>query len=301
MPINAGYEYFDAEKRYLAAQTTEEKISTLRELIKAAPKHKGSENLLSELKTRLRKLLEKKEKAAATGKGKKGIRKEGFQVVLVGLPNSGKSSVLARLTNATPVISNTPFSTYEPGLGTMHYEGVSAQIVDLPAVGSKNFDVGLVHTADCVLVIVSTLFELTQLEPVLASAHGARILVVTKVDLLDETSLRKLDAQLKSKRFDYVLFSSTTSEGVRLLKEKIFGHMHVIRVYMKEPGKPASPQPMVLAEGSTVFKVAEAIYKGYSRQIKETRLTGPSGKFSNQRVGLDHVLKDKDTLEFHTR
>ena len=53
MPINAGYEYFNAEKRYLDAQTLDEKITALEEMIKVAPKHKGSENLLAELKTRL--------------------------------------------------------------------------------------------------------------------------------------------------------------------------------------------------------------------------------------------------------
>ncbi len=59
MPINAGYEYFNAEKKYLEAQTLEEKIERLKELIKTAPKHKSSENLLSELKTRLKKFTEK--------------------------------------------------------------------------------------------------------------------------------------------------------------------------------------------------------------------------------------------------
>ena len=74
MPINAGHEYFEAEKKYLAAQTLEEKIAALRELIKTAPKHKSSENLLAELKTRLKKFIEKSEKSASVGKGKKGIR-----------------------------------------------------------------------------------------------------------------------------------------------------------------------------------------------------------------------------------
>ena len=77
--------------------------------------------------------------------------------------------------------------------------------------------------------------------------------------------------------------------------------MNVIRVYMKEPGKPISSQPMVLPKGSSVRKVAESIYKGFSKQITETKLTGPSGKFSNQKVGLEHILKDKDVLEFKTR
>ena len=42
MPINASYEYYAAEKKYLAAQTLDEKISTLQDLISASPTHKGS-------------------------------------------------------------------------------------------------------------------------------------------------------------------------------------------------------------------------------------------------------------------
>ena len=77
MPINAGYEYINAEKEYLNAKTLSDRIRCLEDMIRAAPRHKGSENLLSELKTRLKKFLEKSEKNASVGKGKKGIRKEG--------------------------------------------------------------------------------------------------------------------------------------------------------------------------------------------------------------------------------
>ena len=301
MPINAGYEYFNAEKKYLAAQTLEEKISSLKEMIKAAPKHKGTENLLAELKTRLKKFTEKSEKNASVGKGKKGIRKEGFQVIIVGLVNSGKSSILAKLTNASPVISTSPFTTKEPKIGAMWYEGVTAQIVDLPAINSKNFDFSLLHTADCILIAIEKLEDYAQIEKFLGKSSGAKILVFNKIDLLDTDSLRKLEARLRSKRLDFVMVSTLNGSGFNELKKKIFEHMHVIRIYTKEPGKPVSSQPMVLPEKSTIKEVAESIYKGFSKQITETRLTGPSGKFANQKVGLEHVLKDKDVLEFRTR
>ncbi|PIZ80854.1 hypothetical protein COY00_00380 [Candidatus Pacearchaeota archaeon CG_4_10_14_0_2_um_filter_35_33] len=77
--------------------------------------------------------------------------------------------------------------------------------------------------------------------------------------------------------------------------------MDVIRVYTKEPGKTSTKLPIVMESGATVKDVAEKILKGFSRQIKEIRLTGPSGKFANQKVGLSHKLKDKDIVEFHTR
>ena len=267
MPINAGYEYFNAEKKYLAAQTLEEKISCLRELIRAAPKHKSSENLLSELKTRLKKFLEKSEKNASVGKGKKGIRKEGFQVILVGLTNSGKSSILAKLTNASPITSSSPFTTKGPNIGALNYEGVYAQIVDLPPVLSKEFDNSLLHTANFVLVILEKVEDISSFESVLDRSLGKRLLVINKTDLLDNYSLRKLESNLKSKRLDFVLVSALTGEGIVKIKQKIFEAMNIIRIFTKEPGKIPSAQPIVLPAESTVFDAAETIYKGFSIKI----------------------------------
>ena len=301
MPINAGYEYFNAEKKYLAAQTLEDKIAALRELIKAAPKHKSSENLLAELKTRLKKFLEKSEKSASVGKGKKGIRKEGFQVILVGLPNSGKSMLLSRLTNATPIISSSPYTTVECNIGTMHYQGVYAQVVDLPAVLGKDFDMSILHTADLVITILEKMEDLNAFEKTLEHCKGKRLIVMNKTDLLDSEELRKLEARLKTKKADFVLISALKNTGIDNLKQKIFSFMDVIRVYTKEPGKPTSNIPIVLSTKRTVKDAAESIYKGFSKIIVETKLTGPSGKFANQKVGLNHVLKDRDVLEFKTR
>lgn len=300
MPINAGYEYFDAEKRYLQAQTLDEKIVALEEMIKVAPKHKGSENLLAELKTRLKKFKEKSEKARKSGGGKKGIKKEGYQVVLVGLTNSGKSALLAAITNAHPAISSTPYTTIEPILGTMDYEGVKAQVVDQPSIGNGAFDIGLVNNANCLLLVVERLDDLNEIEKYLGRATGRKIVVVNKVDLLSPHDYRKLEERCKSKRLSYVFVSTLSGQGLFDLKRKIFEGMGVIRVYMKEPGKIASSFPAVLSVGSSVRDVAEGIFHGFSRTVKETRVTGPSAKFSNQKVGLSHILKDKDIVEFHT-
>lgn len=301
MPINAGYEYFNAEKVYNDAKTPEEKIIALEELIRKAPKHKSSENLLAELKTRLKKLREKSERMRKMGGGsKRGVKKEGYQVVLLGLPNSGKSALLARLTNARPEISPHPYTTLEPILGTMDYEGVRAQIVDQASIGNGAFDVGLLNNADCVLEVVEKLEDLPELEKFLNRSVARRIIVINKIDSMSDNELRRLNDRCKSKKLDYVLVSALSGQGLEELKKKIFGGMGVIRVYMKEPGKPASNIPAVLPSGSSLKDVAESIFHGFAKKVKETRVTGPSAKFANQKVGLAHVLKDRDIVEFHT-
>ena len=298
---NQGPEYFSAEKRYLSSGEIEEKIYWLQEMMRNFKKHKGSEKMLAELKKRLIKLKEKQEKNKKTGKGKKGIRKEGYQVILIGKTNSGKSSLLGALTNAHPKISENKFSTKAPEIGAMDYQGVKSQIVDLPSIGNKEFDYGIVNTADCLLLVVEKLDDLKDVNSEVGKAGGDKIIVVNKIDRLNDSEKRKLNENCKSKRLkDFVLVSAKAKVGLDGLKKKIFEKMGVIRVFTKEPGKAKTNDPVVLDKGANVRELAEKIYKGFSRQIKETKLTGPSGKFANQKVGLNHKLADMDVVEFKT-
>lgn len=302
MTTNVSYEYTNAEKRYLQAKTIEEKIEALKEMISAAPSHKGGENLRAELKARLKKFTEKQKKAKSTGKTtRKAIKKEGYQCVLVGLTNSGKSLLLSKLTNAKPKVGPYPFTTKEPEIGTMFYQGAKAQIVDLPSIGSEFFDIGIINTADCIILVARNIQEIEKINPLLAKSTGKRIITINKSDLLNDEELRKLNEKIKSKRMDALTISAETGNGIEQLKEKIFASMDSIRIYTKEPGKQASEEPIVLLKNSTVKDVAESILKGFSQKVKESRVTGPSSKFPNQRVGLGHILKDKDIVEFRTR
>lgn len=302
MSTNQGPEYFIAEKKFIDAKTDEEKIIWLEEMIRNFKKHKGSETMLSALKRRLSKLEEGIEKKKKVGKSsKKGIKKEGFQVVLLGLPNSGKSSLLTKLTNARPKISANMFSTTEPEIGALYHKGMKAQIVDLPAIGSPNYDSSIVHTANLVLIIIQSLSDIEKIQSSIARATGKKIFVLSKSDLLLEDQIRKLQETLRSKKIPGVIISSLTGFGIEELKDKIMSNTGMIRVYTKEPGKEKAPNPIMLLPNSTVEDVAEEIRNGFSKQVKEARITGPSSKFPNQKVGLSHKLKDLDIVEFHTR
>jgi ribosome-interacting GTPase 1 len=165
LPINLDHEAMVAEQKYLEAETLPDKIRTLQEYISKIPKHKGTEKLLSILKTKLARL---KEEAETQRKIKKGsgkiinIKKEGAgQVVLVGLTNSGKSSILNYITGANVKIGDYPFTTQEPQVGVLNYEGVPIQIVEAPALfdnatisnsGPPIFSV--IRNADALMIIL---------------------------------------------------------------------------------------------------------------------------------------------------
>ncbi|MDP3026562.1 MAG: GTPase [Nanoarchaeota archaeon] len=305
MPINANYEYADAEEKYLQAQTDEERILALEEMLRVMPKHKGSENLKANLSTRYKKLKEKieKDKKSKKGKGKHGIKKEDLQAVLVGLTNSGKSSILKAITNAQPRIASYGFTTTQPEIGTLNYANCHIQVIDLPPLASENFDKGIANNADTLLIIVEKIHEIqTVLEQVTSNKHAKKIIVFNKIDLYDENVKRKIRETLKSKKYNFCMVSTVTDEGIEDLKEKIFKSFNIIRVYTKHPGKKEKLDniPVILLPNSTLEEVAEKILHGYSKKVKYAKITGPSCKFPNQKIGLKHVVRDKDVVEFVT-
>ena len=95
MPINAHPDYLEAEKEYHEASSDEEKLLALEKMMRYMPTHKGAESLRKNIRTRYKKLKQEVRKSKRTGKTKKGIKKEEMQAVLIGLTNSGKSSVSA--------------------------------------------------------------------------------------------------------------------------------------------------------------------------------------------------------------
>jgi len=222
------------------------------ELIKAVAD--GGENLRKQLKTRLKKFLEKKEKGKKSGKSTKvGIKKEDMQAAIIGFTNSGKSYLLNNLTNAHPKIAHTQFTTTKPIIGMMSHNGVSIQLIENPAFESEYYDKGLANTADSLLIVVENLEQIKEIEKNLTKAHGKKIIVLNKIDQLSGTEKRKISATLASKKYNFVLISNLTNEGYDELKDKIFGSFDKIRVFTKEPGKDASKRPIILEPETTIM------------------------------------------------
>ncbi|GIU68501.1 MAG: GTP-binding protein [Candidatus Pacearchaeota archaeon] len=298
MPVNASPEYIKAEKEYLAEKDLERKIEALKKMISLAPDHKGAENLRAELKSRLKRLQEKLEKKKKTKKGgKQGIKKEDLQAVIIGFTNVGKSKLLSLLTNSSPQIAPYPFTTKEPVVGTMDFYGVKIQIIEVPAIGSEYYNKGLVNTADLILILVSSLEEIPLIESYLPNVRGKKLIVFNLKENVDE---RKVEANLKTKKFNFFLINLEKSNDIEKLKERIFNCFDKIRVYTKEPGKEKDEKPIILEKDTTIEILSKKIFPN-NVKIKEARIWGPSSKFPGQIVGLKHVLKDLDVVEFKTK
>ena len=182
MPTNLPPQYFEVEKRFRAAKLPEEKIACLEELLGTIPKHKGTDKLRADLRHRLSKL----KTAAQTRKGAGRqesvfqIDKEGAgQAAIVGPANVGKSALLAALTNATPEVSEYPYTTWIPIPGMLPFEDIQLQLIDTPPLNKEHVEaelLDLIRRADLILAVVDLqTYPIEQLEDTLEILKEHRI------------------------------------------------------------------------------------------------------------------------------
>jgi len=133
MPANLPPQYFEVEKKFRLAKNAADKITALEEMLAIMPKHKGTDHLRADLRRKIARLTQVSEKKAATQRASMLIDKEGAaQLVVIGLPNAGKSQLVASVTNASPTVAEYPFTTQSATPGMMEFENIQIQLIDTP-------------------------------------------------------------------------------------------------------------------------------------------------------------------------
>ena len=161
MPANLSPEYKAAEAAYRKAREPRERLECLREMLRTIPKHKGTERLQADIKSRIKELgdeLDTVRRGGGHGAPSVVIRPEGAaQIALLGPPNTGKSLLHARLTGSGAHDAPYPFTTQFPQPGMMPFEDIHLQLVDLPAVASEHpvpWLQAALQSADAALLVV---------------------------------------------------------------------------------------------------------------------------------------------------
>jgi ribosome-interacting GTPase 1 len=326
MPTNLPPHYFDAEKRYREAKTAPEKIAALEEMLAIMPKHKGTDHLKADLRRRIAKLQQSGGKKAAAQRAAMTVQKEGAaQVPVIGTPNSGKSSIINILTNASPTVAEYPFATYTIVPGMMEYENIQIQLLDTPPLVSGStlalLPPNLVR-ADALLIVIDLSEDpLSQMETIIYELAGMRIGTGRSINESDEEELirhskkamiigNKIDIEGAKENYevleelyrdDFPVLSISAARGTGLeeLKLSIFRLLEIIRVYTKTPGqKPDMDDPIVLSMGSTLADAAIEVHKDFAANLKFARIWG-SGKHDGVMAKRDHILQDGDIIELH--
>jgi hypothetical protein len=324
MPANLSPEYHRAEERLRAAKSLSEKIDALEEMLRVIPKHKGTDHMQADLKSRIAKLRKEGGKKGGKGGFSYIIPREGAgQVALAGPPNTGKSSLVRALTRATPAVGDFPFTTREPIPGMMPFEDIAFQLVDLPPLSEQHaepwvFD--LIRYADLVWTVLDgerAIEGFDECRRVLeahniglypagtaprydtAAVQKKALVVLTGLDVAGVAETIPVVEELLENRWRVIGVSSLDGTGLANLARSTFAAFDIIRVYTKQPGKPRDESaPFALPRGATVGVLAERIHKDLAATMTFARVWGASA-FDGQSVQKDHVLAEGDVVEIH--
>lgn len=333
VPTNVTADYKAAEAAYRRARDPQDRLDALREMLRLLPKHKGTDHLQADIKTRIKELtaeLGGPRKGAARSGPPTVIRPEGAaQVALVGPPNSGKSALHARLTGSHVASEPYPFATQFPHPGMFPYLDVSFQLIDLPSITAGHHPAWIANAlqpADAALLVVDlsqpgcveaardVVEVLTGRRVVLTPhwpAHGPTeddedpflvviptLLLASKSDLLEDVAGELVAfRELSGLAFPSLGDSSEMSTSSEPLGRFLFQHLQVVRVYTRTRGGDGDGKPFTLPAGGTVHDVAEMIHRDIAASLRYARLW--NAEHEGQQVGRDHVLSDGDVIEIH--
>jgi ribosome-interacting GTPase 1 len=329
MPANLTPQYLEAEKRYREAKTPQEKLHALKQMYAVMPKHKGTDKLQADIKRRISRLNEEIQQGRKAGhRHTDFVKREGAaQVVLIGPPNSGKSSIVSALTHAEPEIALYPFTTKKPLPAMMPYKDIQIQLVDMPPITEGYYEgwfSNIVRECDLVVIVVG----LDDLDPdgdlraVFSHLEKAGV-EFTGEDVADEDvldfrtvrkksllALNKIDLggagiaadMLRPVIGDIPIYeiSCARGEGIEDLRRAVIDALSLVRVYTKIPGKkPDLSKPYVVKRGTTILEIAAQIHKDFRENLKFARVWGHA-KYDGQPVEKGYVLADGDVIELHT-
>ena len=165
-------------------------------------------------------------------------------VGIIGLPNAGKSSLLAAITNATPKIANYKFTTLNPNLGVAIYDNKEITIADIPGlIEGAHIGVGLgikflkhiercktlLHLIDITEENIENLYKQVRNELGKYSKDlltKDELIVFNKIDLIDKNKLKEKKEKFSKKTKNEVLTISTFDKpSVIKIKSKLIKYV----------------------------------------------------------------------------
>lgn len=330
MPANLTQQYRRAENAYRRANTPDDELRSLQDMLRELPKHKGTDKLQAHLKQKIsaaKKLCEELRANRKKGPGLRLARQGAARVVLLGGPNAGKSQFVQATTRATPEVAEYPFTTREVNAAMMPFEDLHFQLVDTPPITRDVFDtelLGLIRGADVVVLLVDldsddgwddalqVLEQTKRSRSRLATdsylddqdigvSYTRSLLVLNKIDLDDALPRWQLLQEMMTDpppAWPTFLISAKTGVGVKELQQGIFAAADLVRVYTKSPKEEQAQlvDPYTVKRGGTVADIAGQVHGDFAERLKSARVWH-FGVADSITVKGDHVVQDKDIVE----
>lgn len=339
MPANLSPDYKAAEAAYRKARDPAERLAGLREMLRTIPKHKGTDHLQADIKSRIKELSEELE-APKKGPARTGpthvVRPEGAaQLALIGPPNAGKSSLHARLTHSNALAAPYPFTTQALKPGMMKHEDTHFQLVDLPALSPEHpvsWLVAALQTADACLLVVdlseaecveqvhSALALLRQKHvtltehweagngPVESDAAGddpfalvlPTLMLANKADLIADVDAEvETFRELAGLRYPALAVSAETGQGLSGIGPWLFSHLGIVRVYTKAPGKAPEKDRPFTLRQGQTVADVARLVHKDLAHSLKYARLWSRAGIPGEHVGREHTVADGDVIELH--
>ncbi len=162
---------------------------------------------------------------------------------IIGLPNAGKSSLLAAITNANPKIANYQFTTLNPNLGVANYDDKEITIADIPGLvegAHKGTGLGikflkhiercksLLHMIDITSKDLKKDYKKVKNELKKYSSKLSKkkeLIVLNKTDLIDKDNLKKITKEFsKITSSEVILLSTLKKSSISQIKAKLISY-----------------------------------------------------------------------------
>ncbi len=339
MPTNVSPEYKKAEEAYRAAREPKDRLACLKEMLRTIPKHKGTDHLQADIKTRIKQLSE--ELAGPKKGGRRSgpsyvVRQEGAaQLALIGPPNAGKSLLHTRLTGSRSEVGPYPYTTHLPVPGMLPHDDIHFQLVDLPPVSGDFMEPWLTTTLqhadgallvidvsdpDCLEQVPTILQRLAEKKVFLTTAWPGltpaevdnadetddpcrldlpTVLVANKSDLDPDPEEVEVLEELLGLRFPALTVSAETGDGLAELGNFLFRALEIVRVYTKTPGKPADTDKPFTVRSGGTVLDVARLVHKDIAKGLKFARMWGSEVFDGQQVGPDHLVADGDLVELH--
>ncbi|MEN6378915.1 MAG: GTPase [Methanofastidiosum sp.] len=284
MPSNVTPEYLKAEDAYKSAKSPKERLVALELMLSTIPKHKGTEKMQLQIKRNLSKLKKEVEKEKELKKGGSGgasffVRKEGAaQVALAGLPNSGKSTILNKLTGKDVDIGHYAFTTVKPTPAMLQYKGIQIQLVDMPGLiegvslgkGMGGPLISAIRAVDAIVILVDLSVDpVKDLELILKELEAKGLRINKKVPNIEIQKIPTGGIEIIGENF---LVECNSQDVKKILQEE---RVHNAIITIKEP--------VTLTD---IFEVLDS-----SLEYKKAIIIGTKGDLPGSKEGLERLEK----------
>lgn len=305
MPTNVTPEFDKQRQIYEDTEGLEQRIVELEKLLSLAPRHKGAERMrgdyrkkLAQLKAQLEREREQSRARRSGGGTEEGvIRKEGAgQICLLGVTNSGKSSLINAVTNAELDVGNYPFTTPLPTPAMLVFEDINIQLVEIPGIFEGSYDssigrqaLGVARNTDCIALIIDLSQDIDlQMDILMKELDRARIRLNK-----EKTAVRIERTGLGG----HMLYGIQNFEGT---KEDVIDYLQARRItnIIVRFQKPATFQQLVDAMDASVAYVRALIIatKGDTPGSKE-KFTELEEKYSDRFDIIPISAEKRENLE----